>query len=401
MKVCVMGLGYIGLPTASVLATKGFQVHGVDVNKEVVSSLNEGKVLITEPDLDILVKSAVNSEKLVADLKPAKADVFIISVPTPFKDGFKPDLSYIDSATDAILPYVEEGNLVILESTVPVGTTRRMAERIYEAKPELRDKVSCAHCPERVLPGQILKELIENDRIVGGLDTKSTEQASAFYRSFVSGDVIETNAKTAELSKLAENSYRDVNIAFANELSMLCDDLEIDPWELIKLANRHPRVNILNPGVGVGGHCIAVDPWFIVHSSPEQTPLIQSARSVNTLKPKFIAQKISDVCQNNNTKKVSVFGLAYKQDVDDLRESASVELVKELQKLDLEVVTVEPYVKEIPKSIGDAKLLSASDAMKSSDVLVFTVKHKQFLEMNLDSIRKESTVIDVCGIFNS
>jgi len=273
-KVCVVGLGYVGLPTASLLANKGFQVRGVDVNPRIVDTINRGEIHIHEPDLDVLVTSAVNSGNLTASLSPTSADVFILAVPTPFQDGYVPDISYIEAATQAIAPYLESGNLVILESTSPVGTTEAIGDWLRELRPDLEaDAIYIAHCPERVLPGQILKELIINDRIVGGINPASTAKAAAFYQQFVTGEIVSTQARTAELSKLTENAFRDVNIAFANELSLICQGLQIDVWELRELANRHPRVNILQPGPGVGGHCIAVDPWFIVHSAPEQAQL--------------------------------------------------------------------------------------------------------------------------------
>ncbi|MCP4816032.1 MAG: nucleotide sugar dehydrogenase, partial [Planctomycetaceae bacterium] len=269
-QICVVGLGYIGLPTASLLGTKGFSVHGVDVTQSVVDTINQGEIHIVEPDLDILVKSAVGSGNLRAGMEPEPADIFILAVPTPFKGEHEPDLSYIEDATRRIAPYVKPGNLVILESTSPVGTTDNVVARILaDAGHKVGEEVFVAHCPERVLPGRILIELIENDRIVGGIDEKSTAKAVEFYHSFVRGEVLATNARTAELAKLTENAFRDVNIAFANELSLICDEQEINVWELIKLANRHPRVNILQPGPGVGGHCIAVDPWFIVAAAPQ------------------------------------------------------------------------------------------------------------------------------------
>ncbi len=293
-KLCVMGLGYIGLPTASLLASKGFSVHGVDVNPAVVATINEGHIHIREPELDILVKSAVQSGRLKADTQPAGANVFILAVPTPFKDGYEPDLTYVEASARAIAPVLAPGNLVILESTSPVGTTENVAKWLGEERPDLNlaggayslssdaNRVFVAHCPERVLPGQIIRELVDNDRIVGGLDEASTDIAAEFYRQFVAGKILTTHSRTAELAKLTENTFRDVNIAFANELSQICEHLGIDAWELIHLANHHPRVNILSPGPGVGGHCIAVDPWFIVSTAPEQAQLIRTARQVNT-----------------------------------------------------------------------------------------------------------------------
>ncbi|KZX77653.1 UDP-N-acetyl-D-mannosaminuronic acid dehydrogenase, partial [Oleiphilus sp. HI0009] len=320
-SVCVMGLGYIGLPTASLLGTKGYQVTGVDVSPKVVETINQGKIHIVEPDLDLLVKSAVNSGNLKASLEPCKADVFIIAVPTPFKEGYEPDLSYVEQATRNIAPFVESGNLVILESTSPVGTTDLVAKILSEAGHDTQGDVFVAHCPERVLPGRILIELVQNDRIVGGINEASTDAAATFYKEFVSGEVLETSAKTAELSKLTENSFRDVNIAFANELSLICDQEHIDVWELISLANRHPRVNILQPGPGVGGHCIAVDPWFIIHRNPEQAKLIRTAREVNDHKPEWVISKVREKAERFKRPVIACLGLAFKADVDDLRES--------------------------------------------------------------------------------
>ena len=286
LKICVIGLGYIGLPTASLLGTKGFYVHGVDTSQKVVDTINAGGIHIVEPDLDILVKSAVQSGRLSAGLEPVEADVFIIAVPTPFKQGKQPDLSYVESATRMISPYVKPGNLVILESTSPVGTTDEVVARfLRDAGHNISEEIFIAHCPERVLPGRILVELIENDRIVGGINKASTKKAVEFYKSFVRGEVLETDSRTAEMAKLTENSFRDVNIAFANELSLICDQEGMNVWDVISLANRHPRVNILNPGPGVGGHCIAVDPWFIVSRAPELARLIRTAREVNDFKP--------------------------------------------------------------------------------------------------------------------
>ena len=274
-----MGLGYIGLPTASFLGSKGYTVIGVDVNQKIIDTINDGKIHIVEPDLDLLVRSAVNAGNLQARADPVESDVFIIAVPTPFKDDFVPDLSFVEDAAIAIAPHVKSGDLIILESTSPVGTTQDVVGRILEEHGhDIENNVYIAHCPERVLPGRILIELVQNDRIVGGINPVSTKKAADFYREFVCGEVLETNAATAELSKLSENSYRDVNIAFANELSMICEDENVDPWELINLANRHPRVNILQPGPGVGGHCIAVDPWFIISRAQEKSRLIKCSR---------------------------------------------------------------------------------------------------------------------------
>ncbi len=292
-KICVIGLGYIGLPTASFLGTKGYDVHGVDISQHVVDTINDGRIHIVEPDLDIMVKSAVQGGKLKASLEPCEADIFIIAVPTPFKEGKKPDLSYVAAATKKISPFIKPGNLVILESTSPVGTTDEVVAQILKDDGhKVGEEVYIAHCPERVLPGRILIELVENDRVVGGINDASTQITVEFYESFVRGEVLATTAKTAEMVKLTENSFRDVNIAFANELSMICDEENISVWEVIALANRHPRVNILNPGPGVGGHCIAVDPWFIVDRSPQYARLIKTAREVNDYKPEWVLERV-------------------------------------------------------------------------------------------------------------
>jgi len=327
-KICIMGMGYIGLPTAALLANKGYQVHGVDVDQHAIDTINRGEIHIVEPELDTFVQAAVNSGKLKAVLKPTEADVFIVAVPTPFHEGYVPNVDYIVSATKAIAPYVKEGNIIILESTSPVGTTDMMESVLKEAGVDIT-KLFIAHCPERVLPGQIMRELVENDRIVGGTTPEATEATVDFYNTFVDGEVLSTDAKTAEMAKLTENSFRDTNIAFANELSILCDKFDINVWELIKLANRHPRVNILNPGAGVGGHCIAVDPWFIVHAGQETAKLIKTSREVNNYKTEWVIEKIKNAAlsfeaENGRKAKIACMGLAFKPDIDDLRESPAL-----------------------------------------------------------------------------
>lgn len=400
-KVCVIGLGYIGLPTASLLASKGFTVHGVDVNSRVVETINQGKIHIQEPDLDILVKDAVNSGKLTANLEPNSADVFIIAVPTPFKAGYTPDISYIEAATKSLAPCLVRSNLVILESTSPVGTTEKIEKWIHEINPDIGE-VRIAYCPERVLPGQILKELVVNDRIVGGLDVRSTEKAAIFYEKFVTGEVLRTDARTAELAKLTENAFRDVNIAFANELSLICDRLHINVWELIELANRHPRVNILKPGPGVGGHCIAVDPWFIVDSAPKEARLIRTAREVNDSKPHHVVGQIKAAIEKINKPIIACLGLAYKANIDDLRESPAIEIVQALAK-DIEqvVFVVEPHIESLPPSldiIGNIKLVDLQLALDKADIVVILVDHKVFV--NIDRKRlADKTVIDTRGIW--
>lgn len=393
-NICVMGLGYIGLPTASLLATKGFNVFGVDVREQVVNTINEGKIHIVEPDLDILVKSAVQSGQLKAGLEPQPADVFIIAVPTPFKDGKKPDLAYIEQATRAIAPCVRPGNLVILESTSPVGTTDEIvAALLREAGHNIGEDVYVAHCPERVLPGRILIELIENDRVVGGVDETSTEVAVAFYESFVRGEVLATTAKTAEMVKLTENSFRDVNIAFANEISMIADVEGINTWEVIELANRHPRVNILNPGPGVGGHCIAVDPWFIVDRSPELSRLIRTAREVNDHKPEWVIGRIRKKAAKFKDPVIGCLGLAFKADVDDLRESPAYEIVKQIQRENLgHLLVCEPNL----KSCVDFDLLPMAEVIQRSDIILLLVDHRPFKKLKAADLG-EKIIIDTRG----
>jgi len=399
-RICVMGLGYIGLPTSALLANRGYEVHGVDVKPEVIATINKGCIHIVEPDLDTFVKAAVNSGKLKADLKPASADIFFISVPTPFHDGYVPNIDYVLAATRAIAPFIQENNIVILESTSPVGTTEKIQELLIEIRPELfkseKPSVFIAHCPERVLPGQIMKELVENDRIVGGTTPEATRLTAAFYREFVQGQVYETDARTAEMCKLTENSYRDVNIAFANELSMLCDKFEINVWELINLANKHPRVKILKPGCGVGGHCIAVDPWFIVHAGQETAKLIRGAREVNNYKTEWVIEKIKNAAlefekKNGRKPVIACLGLAFKPDIDDLRESPALNIFKRLQSEDLSVIAVEPNLEKHK----DFELVNLSEAMESSDLQALLVAHKEFKTLQLN--RK----LDFCGVLFS
>jgi UDP-N-acetyl-D-mannosaminuronic acid dehydrogenase len=394
-KICVIGLGYIGLPTASLLGTKGFQVHGVDVTPSIVDTINQGRIHIVEPDLDILVKSAVGSGNLRAGLEPEEADVFILAVPTPFKDDHQPDLSYIEDATRRIAPYVKPGNLVILESTSPVGTTDNVVARILaDEGHNIGDEVFVAHCPERVLPGRILTELIENDRIVGGISEKSTAKAVEFYHSFVRGEVLATNARTAEMAKLTENAFRDVNIAFANELSLICDEQEINVWELIQLANRHPRVNILQPGPGVGGHCIAVDPWFIVAASPKRANLIRMARTVNDSKPDWVVEKVRASARKFKHPVIGCLGLAFKADVDDLRESPALDIVRQIHQEQLgELIVAEPNI----TSHQEFELLPYQDVIKRADILLLLVDHKEFRGLKASDL-KETVLIDTRGV---
>ncbi len=394
-RVCVVGLGYIGLPTASLLGTKGFQVLGVDVNPDVVSTINAGKIHIVEPDLDILVKSAVNSGYLVASQEPAAADVYILAVPTPFDDANKPDVAYIKAATESIAPHIKPGNIVILESTSPVGTTENtVAKILQDAGHDIDNDIHIAHCPERVLPGHILAELVDNDRIVGGINETATEKAIEFYQLFVRGEVLATDARTAEMAKLSENAFRDVNIAFANELSLICDQLDINVWDLVRLANRHPRVNILRPGPGVGGHCIAVDPWFIVSSAPEQAKLIKTARLVNDAKPNWVVQRVKSSANKFKNPVIGCMGLSFKPDVDDLRESPALEIVKALQKESLgRILVCEPNI----DAHKDFDLMPYTQVIAESDIILMLVNHKEFQKIKMSDLH-EKIVIDTCGI---
>ncbi len=399
-SVCVVGLGYIGLPTAALLANYGYQVIGVDVNQHVVDTINAGGIHIVEPDLDAFVRSAVALGKLHAHVTPSKADVFIICVPTPFqvRAGIpQPDIEYVLEATRNIAPFVKAGDLVILESTSPVGTTQKIAEVLARTGVDM-SLVHVAYCPERVLPGKIMAELVENDRIVGGLTPKAAEVVSVFYRSFVRGDVLETDAACAEMCKLTENSYRDVNIAFANELSLLCANAGIDVWELIRLANRHPRVNILQPGAGVGGHCIAVDPWFIVASDPENARLIRTAREVNNYKTEWVVDRIkvavadAIVCKGSRPT-IACLGLAFKPDIDDLRESPALQIALTLQEQGYDLVAVEPNI----ETHSALALVSVEQAMERSDVIVVLVKHKAFLDPGIRAQLLQRGALDYCG----
>jgi len=412
--ICVVGLGYIGLPTAALLANRGYMVHGVDVVQHTVDIINRGEIHIVEPGLDTFVHSAVQSGMLKADLKPTEADVFIIAVPTPFHEGYVPNIDYVVSATKAIAPYIKEGDIVILESTSPVGTTDKIEEVLAQARPELfptinhslstinrqKPKVFVSHCPERVLPGRIMIELVENDRIVGGTTLEATEATVAFYNTFVEGEVLSTDAKTAEMAKLTENSFRDTNIAFANELSILCDKFDIDVWELIALANRHPRVNILQPGAGVGGHCIAVDPWFIVHAGGDDAKMIRTAREVNTYKTEWTIEKIKNTAlefekANGRKAKVACMGLAFKPDIDDLRESPALYITRRLISDGLDVLAVEPNV----ENFSEFDIVDYREALAQADVITFLVAHKEFKDLSTIDYRL-STDLDFCGVLN-
>ena len=413
MKVLVIGLGYIGLPTAAVLASRGVEVVGVDVNHHTVDAINQGKVHIVEPDLDILVQASVQTGNLRAMLQTEGADVFMIAVPTPFKVDHQPDLSFIESAAKSIAPVLERGNLVILESTSPVGTTEKMIQWMQEERPDLvfpvfKEKgnqadIAVAHCPERVLPGKVVRELVENDRIIGGVTTECAEQVRELYKIFVKGDCLVTDCRTAELSKLVENSFRDVNIAFANELSLISDKLEINVWELIRLSNRHPRVNILQPGPGVGGHCIAVDPWFIVDSVPDQSRLIHTARLVNDGKPSFILEKIRQAVEQTEKEisnlTIACLGLAFKPDIDDLRESPALDIAHKVELMGVgKLLLVEPNITEIPEGFDDSrtKLVTLDEAIRSAEVVVLLGDHLQFKETDLGLLSGKQ-VVDTRG----
>ena len=402
-KICIMGMGYIGLPTAALLANRDYQVHGVDINQHTIDTINRGEIHIVEPELDTFVHSAVKSGSLVANIEPAESDIFMIAVPTPFHadkineitNSPIPNVDYIVDATKKIVPYIKPGNLILLESTSPVGTTDMMSNVLKNEGIDISN-IFIAHSPERVLPGHIMRELIENDRVVGGINDASTLKAAEFYRTFVEGEVLETTANTAEMAKLTENSFRDVNIAFANELSILCDDMNIDVKELILLSNRHPRVNILNPGCGVGGHCISVDPWFIVDSANGKAKMVEQARRTNDYKADWVVEKVKNMAlqferDNNKVPKVACMGLAFKPDIDDLRESPALHITQELNKK-FDVIAVEPNIQDFQ----GLKLVHYDDACNSADILVFLVAHKQF--KNLDIVNKQ--IFDTCDVIN-
>ena len=397
-----MGLGYIGLPTAALIASKGVRVYGVDINPEVVNTINNGRIHIFEPDLEWLVYKVVSDGFLKAYTEPSTASTFIIAVPTPFNKDYSPNLIYVKTAIEMILPYVEMGNLIIIESTIPVGETRKMYDMIVGRRPELREKIYMAYCPERVLPGRILYELEHNDRIIGGVNSASSKKAAEFYSLFVKGKLHLTDAGTAEMCKLVENAFRDVNIAFANELSMIADKMGINVQELIDLANKHPRVNILRPGVGVGGHCIAVDPWFLITQHPEETKLIKTAREVNLRKTEWVIEKIKVEVEKfrSNTHQeplIACLGLTYKPNVGDLRESPALYITKRLVSLGYNVVAYDPYIDEIE----GVDLLPLDSIIKEADILNFLVDHTEFRNRlpKLSSM-DDKTCLDFCGIHN-
>ena len=396
-----MGLGYIGLPTAIIAAQHGIDVVGVDINPKVVDTVNQGRIHIVEPGLQELCRQVVSQGKLKASLHPETSDVYLIVVPTPFiKDGnHQPDISYVEAATRTVLPYLKEGDLFIIESTSPVGTTEKMAQLIYTERPELKDNIHIAYCPERVLPGNVIYELVHNDRVIGGIDAESTEKAIAFYRQFVKGELHKTNARTAEMCKLTENSSRDVQIAFANELSIICDKADINVWELIDLANKHPRVNILQPGSGVGGHCIAVDPYFITADFPMESQIIGKAREINNYKAFWCAEKTQNAIKAFEVKEqrepvVALMGLAFKPNIDDLRESPAKYIATKVMQAynNADFLIVEP-------NLSDHKVFKLTDykeAYEKADIVAFLVAHKEFNELPW---RDDKVILDFCGVF--
>lgn len=407
--ICIIGLGYIGLPTAAVFADKGIKVVGVDIDPSIVESINEGRPHIVEPDLDVLLRKVVNAGQLRAQLEPVEADAYILAVPTPFKDGHQPDLTYVEAATRSIAPHIPAGALVILESTSPVGTTEQISRWLADLRPDLKfphdtgesADIYIAHCPERVLPGNILREVVDNDRVIGGITPRCTQRAQSLYSVFVTGEIRPTTAATAELAKLAENSFRDVNIAFANELSTICQGLNINVWELIALANLHPRVNILRPGPGVGGHCIAVDPWFIVAADPVNSRLIKTARQVNDEKPSQVVAEVRKVAAKRSNARIACLGLSYKADVDDLRESPAVRIVEDICAAGIgDIMVVEPHIDTLPPGLeaAGAKLVGIDEAMAVADVVVLLVDHQAFVHRSRD-LRRDQAVIDTRGVW--
>ena len=397
-EVVTIGLGYIGLPTSALIASHGTNVLGVDINQSVVDTINQGKIHIVEPDLDDIVSKAVSKGNLKASTKPTSAGIYLIVVPTPFKGNHEPDISFVEAATKGIIPLLKKGDLYIIESTSPIGTTDKMQKLIFASRPELEGAIYIAYCPERVLPGNVMHELVENDRVIGGVDEASTQKAISFYRKYVKGELHGTNARTAEMCKLVENSSRDSQIAFANELSLICDKADINVWELINLANKHPRVNILQPGCGVGGHCIAVDPYFIVSDYPAESKMIGTAREVNNYKSFWCAEKIQNEklqfeLKNGRKPKTALLGLAFKPNIDDLRESPAKYIAqKVLQNSNNEEhFIVEPNI----ESHSVYKLTDYKEAINKADIVVFLVAHKEFL--NLD-IPDEKILLDFCGV---
>lgn len=409
-RVCVVGLGYVGLPTAAVLASRGVDVIGVDVDGDRVEAINSGLSPFDEPGLDALVASSVANGTLTARTEPVPADAFIVAVPTPVMEDHSPDISYVQAAVESLAPMLRKGNAVVVESTCPVGTTERVCEWLATARPDLTfphtegetSDIRVSYCAERILPGNALKELVENDRVIGGVSPACAEAAKRLYETFVEGVCRVTDVRTAELSKLSENAFRDVNIAFANEISLACRTLGIDPWEMIALANRHPRVDILNPGPGVGGHCIPVDPWFIADAVPDLTPLIQTARRINDDMPKVIAERVIAACEGLDDPVVVCLGLAYKADTPDMRESPSIDVVKQLQgRLRGRLLVVEPYLSELPSELGgdeNTSLVDLDEGLAEAHVVALLTDHKAFAEIDQELIAAKP-VVDSRGLW--
>ena len=410
-RVCVLGLGYVGLSNAAVLAGRGLEVVGVDVDSDRLATINSGASPLEEPGLDSLISDAVIAGRLIACGEPVPADAFVIAVPTPISDDHRPDISFVRAAVDSLAPVLSSGNLVVIESTCPVGTTETVCHWLASARPDLTfphsdgdaSDIRVAYCPERILPGRALEELVSNDRVIGGVSLTCAVAARRLYELFVEGTCYVTNARTAELVKLAENAFRDVNIAFANEISLVCDALDIDPWELIGLANRHPRVGILSPGPGVGGHCIPIDPWFIADTSPHLTPLVQAARQVNDGMPKVIADRVITECECLDNPVVVCLGLAYKSDVADLRESPAIAVIEHLQRsLRGRILVVEPFISTLPDEIADngaIKLVNLDDGLAAADVVVLLTDHSVFADISPESLASKA-VIDSRGMWD-
>ena len=398
MKACFMGLGYIGLPTAIIAAKHGLQVVGVDVNPDVVEMTNRGKLHIVEPGMEEMLQDVVEAGTLRASVIPEESDVYLIVVPTPFKGNHEPDVSYVEAATRSVVPYLKEGDLFVIESTSPVGTTESMKRLIYEMRPELDGRIHIAYCPERVLPGNVIHELVHNDRVIGGIDDASAEKAADFYRHFVKGELHKTDSKTAEMCKLTENSSRDVQIAFANELSFICDKAGVNVWELIRLANKHPRVNILQPGCGVGGHCIAVDPYFLISDFPFESQVISKAREINNYKSFWCAEKIINAIlrfemENHRKPVVALMGLAFKPDIDDLRESPARHIAEKVihSHEGAQILVAEPNV-----GVVDIPLTDYAEAYDQADIVAFLTAHRQFKELPWSD---DKVIMDFCGVF--
>ena len=382
-KICIVGLGYIGLPTATMFSCYGHKVIGVDVNEKVVNNINKGKIIIEEPNLEELVEDVVKKGNLIASISPKESDVFIISVPTPIKDDKTSDMSYVISATKSIVKYLKEGNVVVLESTSPVGTTEEVVKPIIEESGlKVGRDIMLGYCPERVIPGKIIYELKNNDRVIGGIDKKSAEEIRKIYKTIVDGNIYLTDCKTAELCKLMENTYRDVNIALSNELLLICDKLNINVWEVIEYSNKHPRVNLHTPGPGVGGHCLAVDPWFIIEKEPELSNIIKSSRLLNDSMPEYVYNKIDKILQKDKSKKITILGITYKANTDDMRESPIIKLIDKLLKNNYNVKVFDPYIKDF-----QINCQSILEACKDSDLLILGVNHDYFKNLPLDEIK--------------